>query len=164
MMQSFARSLSSSKFCSRGKIYAPLSNNKELKKLIDYRSWNVSEAIPDPNTIEEEITPELVQKLLKQSGISHNLSQQAFKKLEDSLRTQVGFIDELYEPGMSHGERCANNSSLFRVLASDHQPTEPLTLKDLLAEVEQVKKQVDPEKGEQGFNHEVFRNTIKFGI
>lgn len=158
-----SRHLATSRTVSRGKIYSKINSHEDLEKLINTPSWNVSEAIPNPDTIEEDITPELVLKLLKQSGLPHNVSPDLFEKIQDALRTQVGFIDELYDPGMSHGERRANNNRMFRLLASDHQAPEPLTLKHLLKQVEQVKKQVDPEKGETGFNHEAFRNTIKFG-
>lgn len=158
-----ARNLSTSSRLLRGNIFPALESPKDLGKFIYTPSWNVSDVLPDPDSIEEDITPELVLKLLKQSGLPHNVSDDVFKKIEHALRTQVGFIDELYDPGMSHGERCANNNKMFRLLASDHQTPEPLDLKRLLKLVELVKKQVDPEKGETGFNHEAFRNTIKFG-
>ncbi|KAF3989902.1 hypothetical protein FT663_02472 [Candidozyma haemuli var. vulneris] len=157
------RQLTTSSRLLKGKIYPKIEDCEDLDKLINSASWNVSDAIPNPDNIEEDITPELVSKLLKQSGLPHNISEDLYKQLEHALRTQVGFIDELYDPGMSHGERRANNSRMFRLLASDHQPPEPLNLKALLKQVEQVKKQVDPEKGETGFDHEKFRNTIKFG-
>lgn len=163
LRRSILRAVPTFRSYSKGKIYPKLNNAEELDKLMNTPSWNVSDAIPDPDSIEEDITPETVQKLLKQSGLPHAFSDELFGKLEYALRTQIGFIDELYEPGMSHGERCANNNRMFRLLASDHQPPEPLTLKDLLAKVDQVTKQVDPEKGEEGINYEAFRNTIKFG-
>lgn len=54
--------------------------------------------------------------------------------------------------------RSRGNDIQFRLVASDHLPTKPITLSDLLSSIDQLSSQVDSEKGEFGFDLSTLRS------
>lgn len=101
--------------------------------------------IPDPTNVEEDITPRLVEKLLQQSGLDHNVTAEKYDELAKSLRTQIGFINNLYSEHEHHGDKKENNSEVFRLLAADHHPSDPLTLLQLLEQVQRMETETAEE-------------------
>lgn len=158
MLRSTVRRFSSTVPRRAGKIGKKFENAAEIKEFLSRPSWKVHDMIPDPDKVKEEITPRLVEKLLKQSGLDHNISQEEYQKLEKSLRTQIGFINHLYNESEDHGEQKESNSEVFRLLASDHHPPEPLTLSKLMEQVESLQSKDIPEEKVPG----EFNKLIKF--
>ncbi|CCG24386.1 hypothetical protein CORT_0F01590 [Candida orthopsilosis Co 90-125] len=58
----------------------------------------------------------------------------------------------------SASTRSRGNDIQFRLVASDHLPTKPMTLSDLLSSIDQLSGQVDSEKGEFGFDLSTLRS------
>lgn len=97
--------------------------------------------------------------MLKLSGLNTDISEHEESQWIKALNTQVAFIDHLVEDESEHKPQ-ANGSEIFRLIASDHNPPKPLTLKKLLEDVANVESEIDPKKGEFGFDTSGLRTVV----
>lgn len=149
----FKRLLSTSRPSLKGKIQPALNTPAELAEFLASPTWSVHDVVPEAQST--NIDARVVRKMLKLSGLSTDISPEEEQKWIDALNTQVGFINHLRE-GENGLEPTENGAEMFRLLASDYAPAEPLTLETLRAQVDAVEKDVDAEKGELGFDFAQF--------
>lgn len=98
--------------------------------------------------------------MLKLSGLDTNISEAEEQQWIDALNTQIAFLNHLDDNAATSGPS-ANGSEVFRLLASDHHPPEPLTLEMLKKQVESVNEAVDPAKGENGFDTQFLNTAVE---
>lgn len=147
------RLFSTSTLVRAGKILRQLKTSEEVADFLHKSTWSVHDVLPKANT--NTVDSRVVRKMLKLSGLSSDISLEEEQRWVDALNTHIGFINHL----RSDGNAKVENAKVFRLLASDFSPPEPLTLANLLEQVEQMGKEVDPEKGEDGFDFAAHTRT-----
>lgn len=150
------RRLGSTTALYKGSVFPKLLSSAEISELVHKSTWSVQDVIPK-NT-EAEVDPKVVKKMLKMSGFDTNISAEEERKWTRALQTQIGFINHLYESNEITDKKTENSAEMFRLIASDHNPPEPLTLDALLQEVENLR--ASNEKGENGFDRTHLRNDV----
>lgn len=152
------RGFCTTSICRKGKILPALKNATEIGSYLRKPSWNVLDMIPSADHTSQEINKETVQSMLQISGLEWQISEKEMSRWIKTLNTHVAFINHVND---SVGEiEEESESSVFRLLASDHQPPEPLTLQKLLQQVEEVEKHVSDERGERGFDTSRLRTSF----
>lgn len=155
----FKVKLAKAMFKPRRRFSPNLDSYSELEEFLNTPTWKVRDVIPAIPEESQEIDSSVVQKMLKMSGFDTNILKEDEQKLMTALKTQIAFIDHLYEPGEDKGGKSENSAEIFRLLSSDHHPPTPLTLKELLKQVEELEERVCEERGENGFEGNI-RTTI----
>ncbi|KAK6457211.1 uncharacterized protein RJT20DRAFT_37888 [Scheffersomyces xylosifermentans] len=133
------------------RVGSVLQSESDIRNVLNAPSWTVKELIQDNQQAMEEIHVDsgTIRKMLKLSGLETNVTPEQEKKLVQALKSQMVFIQHLYRDNdTDRKDKEENNDSHFRLIASDHKPGEPLTLKSLMEQIKELPQQVDPEKGE----------------
>lgn len=156
MALSTARTRHSNLLCLSSRLYLarigpPLKNRKEIDDFLNNRLWSLHELLETPGK-DSQIAPEIVDKMRKLSGLGTIANEDEREKLTKVLDTQMRFIEHLYSE-TDHGKLAAtkpqkSNDNVFRLIADDFRPSEPLGLSDILQQIENLPNEVDPEKGE----------------
>lgn len=132
-------------------------DNVELSTLLQKSTWKMESLLENQKRIPEISRPVLL-KLLKLSGIETTLTKERELFFLQSLKSQMGFIDHLYEETeLRNDDEPVNN---FRLIASDHQKVNPLNLESLKRQINEL--QASDVKGETG-NWNVVENSNKNG-
>ncbi|CAH2353008.1 glutamyl-tRNA(Gln) amidotransferase subunit F, mitochondrial [[Candida] railenensis] len=119
---------------------------EEVKALLKSTHWSIESLTASNQTGTDAIKPKTLSKMLKLSGFQESVSKEREQVLINSLRTQMGFINHLYDNQSDALAQTDEPLHSFRLLVSDHQPGSPLTLNDIK---DQIKNQVpDSTKGE----------------
>lgn len=134
----------------QGKLLPKFKSPQELAAYLGNPTWRVHDVVPDTSVKSARINSRVVHKMLKLSGLDTNISKEQEEQWIAALNTQVALIDHLDDKS-AHIPH-AMGPDVFRLLASDHHPPEPLTLARLMEQVENIDQHVDAEKGEQGFD------------
>lgn len=113
--------------------------------------------MPD-STTNSTIDARVVRKMLKLSGLNTDISKEEEDRWIAALNAQVALINHLDDNYQA--EPRAEGSEVFRLLVSDHIPPPPITYEKLLEEVENVNREVDAAKGEEGFDTSGFRTVV----
>lgn len=154
-----ARNFSSTSKHLQGKLLPPIISRDQLSKFIRNPSWRVHDVIPSTSSTTKRVDSRVVRKMLKLSGLNTDISEHEESQWIRALNTQVAFIDHLVEDESEHKPQ-ANGSEIFRLIASDHNPPPPLTLTKLLEDVANVENEIDPKKGEFGFDTAGLRTVV----
>lgn len=117
--------------------------------------------IPSANHSTHEASVETCKNMLKISGLKSEISDEDMARWVKALNRHVAFINHVNDSANEIEDE--SETSVFRLLASDHQPPQPLTLKELLRQVEEVEKHVSDERGERGFDTSCLRTSIERG-
>lgn len=150
------RRLSISTRCLKGTVSPPIRTPQELRAFLNSPTWRVHDLVPE---VKDAPVGAKVDKILRMSGFPTNVSEEARGRIEDALRTQIAFIEDLYDDNEVHPPTC-DNASVFRLLASDHHPPQPLTLAALEQQVTEIGERVSSERGELGFDTLLLRHKI----
>lgn len=119
---------------------------EEVEALLKSTHWSIESLTASNQPGTDAIKPKTLSKLLKLSGFQDSISKKREQTLIGSLKTQMGFINHLYDNPSDTADQTDEPLHSFRLLVSDHQPGNPLTLNDIK---EQIKNQVpDSAKGE----------------
>lgn len=151
------RALSSSARILKGQVFPKFSSREELASFLRKPTWRVHDVIPD-STTNSTIDARVVRKMLKLSGLNTDISKEQEDQWISALNAQVTLINHLDDN--CQAEPHAEGSEVFRLLASDHIPPPPITYEKLLEEVENVTREVDAAKGEEGFDTSEFRTVV----
>ncbi|CCE87301.1 Piso0_005849 [Millerozyma farinosa CBS 7064] len=135
------------------KVGRTLASEKDLKSYLEKSTWKVADLVThkqsDLNKI--NIDDNVIEKTLKCSGLEASSADPNSKqKLISSLKAQMCFVQHLYEdsePSRSKDEN--KNNTIFRLIASDHKPEDPLTLEKLISDIEKLQSSVNASKGEE---------------
>ncbi|KAM9895350.1 hypothetical protein OXX80_012114 [Metschnikowia pulcherrima] len=116
------------------KVFAPFADGKALETFLKSPKGKVHDVIPGPTSV---VDSKVVRKMLKLSGLDSDISAETEQKWIKALNTQIGFINQLSASNdESHGTESAT-AEVFRLIASDHQPSKSLGLKELMQQVEE---------------------------
>ncbi|OBA23631.1 hypothetical protein METBIDRAFT_38133 [Metschnikowia bicuspidata var. bicuspidata NRRL YB-4993] len=137
------RSLFTSAGALQGKVYPKLQNVSELVGFLNKSNENVHDLVPGPTSV---VDSKIVRKMLRLSGLESDISAETEQKWIQALNTQIGFINHL-QPSGSHADTSENmNGAIFRLISSDHQPSEALGLEQLMEQVRANQLQSSGEK------------------
>lgn len=128
----------------------------QLTQYIKQSTWSIKPLITPGS--KNEVPEEVIKKVVQLSGLSSD-NNQVIDLFKDSLNIQLAFINSLYE-GENNIIRDKTNNHLFRLIKSDHDESNMLTLTDIQQQIELLDTQVSEEKGEVGFSKNDFF-TIK---
>ncbi|SGZ58636.1 CIC11C00000005320 [Sungouiella intermedia] len=157
MMKLPIRNFASSTRYWKGTIFPKFSSHDELAAFLRKPTWRVRDVIPVTSN-NSTVDARVVRKMLKLSGLNTDITKEQEDQWIVALNKQVAFINHLDDSCQT--EPGSNGSEVFRLIASDHNPPEPLTLKKLLQEVEKVDQEMDVTKGEEGFSTSEFRTVV----
>lgn len=133
------------------RFISTLQTKQEIENFVNNSTWSVKELIQQNDELMKDIQidSKTIRKMLKLSGLRLlDLTQEREQELISSLKSQMVFINHLYKNEGERKERYSSNDSIFRLIASDHIPEEPLSLDKLLKQIEDLPNTIDPEKGE----------------
>ena len=127
-----------------------LKTTEEIRNFLAESTWSINELLKLPTgSSQPEVSPEIVKKMLKLSGLNDLKDDQSVTK---ALNLQMMFINHLYDNDhetVTPSPKRNENNGIFRLLASDHLPQRPLELNNLLKQINEIKP--DPSKGEVDF-------------
>ncbi|CAI5759024.1 unnamed protein product [Candida verbasci] len=124
------------------RLLRQIKTKEDIDKLLNNPTWSVKELSSSKQNSNSEITHKTVAKMIKLSGFNDEVTPELTK----SLNLQMNFIEKLYDGEEEEVHKHSNNDSIFRLIASDHIPDKPLTLKQLQEEIKNLKP--SKEKGE----------------
>ncbi|CUM68191.1 uncharacterized protein PRCAT00005910001 [Priceomyces carsonii] len=135
-----------------GTIGKVLNSKKEIAEVLNNSTFNLQEVFSNNNN-DVKIDTKILNKVLKHSGLK------TFNKEEEldyirALESQLKFIKFLYDDDKEFDRKENSNESVFRLLHSDHQPT-LCSLELVLADIRELHKQRDDEKGETDFTFSI---------
>ncbi|EEQ38992.1 hypothetical protein FOB63_004721 [Clavispora lusitaniae] len=154
----FLRQFSTSPALLKGKVLPELKNAQEISQFLRKSTWNVHDLIPSKEHITNEVDSRVVRKMLRLSGLDENLPEPELNRWAEMLNTHVAFINHVSD--LHSSTKGEIGSSVFRLLASDHKPESPLTLKELLRQVDEISDHVSDQRGERGFDTSELRTRI----
>ncbi|ODV68056.1 hypothetical protein HYPBUDRAFT_5871 [Hyphopichia burtonii NRRL Y-1933] len=129
-----------------------LKTEREINEYLNKSTWAVKDLISDPND-RIQISDKTMDKIVRLSGLTNDVSSVEREKLASALGQQMGFVKHLYDNDTSNMDSTEEaNDRLFRLIASDHILQKPVSLQDLLEEIESLPGKVDKEKGEIDFD------------
>lgn len=132
----------------------------QLKQLMATPTWSVAELIDVQQDSNEEIDSQTIDKVIKLAALNtHLLSESQKQVISDGLNAHMAFAKHLYDASAEVSTKEESNDFHFRLLESDHKPTEPLTLKTLRKQIEALEP--GAHKGEIGFKADKPFFTIK---
>lgn len=148
------RNLYTSARALQAKVLPRIENAEQLAKFLQTSNGNVHDLIPGPTSV---VDSKIVRKMLRLSGLESDISPETEQKWIKALNTQIGFINQLQGQDKEHISQNLK-PEVFRLIASDHQPSKPLGLTELLHQVEQNQKQTC-EEGFKDFNNFINSNV-----
>lgn len=130
-----------------------LKDSQEIRAALSQPSWSLRDLLEQAKVKfdKTEVSDEKVLKTLALSGFRTNIPPEKFNLIKDALKQQMVLVNHIYNENHVICPE-SSNDSVFRLIASDHQHQKPLSLKQLLAQIDDLPNQIDPEKGENGFN------------
>lgn len=142
--------VSTRRFQTLSKIGSTLKTKEDIRNALNLPVWSLKELISsnEKDMKSVEVSAKTINKVLKLSAFDTNITAEQEKSLVSALSAQMVFIKHLYENDEKSDSVVEENDTHFRLIASDHNPGEPLTLKQLLAQIEELPEKVDPAKGE----------------
>ncbi|CCE86193.1 Piso0_005849 [Millerozyma farinosa CBS 7064] len=135
------------------KVGQTLASEKDLKSYLEKSMWKVADLVSHKQSDLDKIKidDKVIEKTLKCSGLEASQSDpNGKKKLISSLKAQMCFVQHLYEDSEPSKMKDENkNNTIFRLIASDHKPQDPLTLEKLMSDIEKLQYSVNASKGEE---------------
>lgn len=127
-----------------------LENEADIRKALNNPTWSVNELLEEEDY---EISPSTINKIMKLSGLNSSLTEENKTVLSKALQHQMVIIRRLYDEDEKEIKAPhSGNEKVFRLIESDHNPTDALTLKKLLHDIEKLPESVDVAKGEKDFD------------
>lgn len=132
------------------RVFKNLRTSEEIRSFLAESTWSISELLQPPTgSSQTEVSPEIVKKMLKLSGLNDLKHDKSVTK---ALNLQMMLINHLYDneqDTVTPSRERNDNNGIFRLLASDHLPQQPWDLDDLLKQINELKP--DSSKGEVDF-------------
>lgn len=127
-----------------------LKNEADIRRALNNPTWSVNELLEEEDY---EISPGTINKIIKLSGLKNHLTEENKTVLSKALQHQMVILRRLYdEDGHDIKATSGGNEKVFRLIESDHNPTDVLTLEKLLEDIEKLPESVDAAKGERDFD------------
>lgn len=135
------------------KVGQTLTSEKDLKSYLGKSTWKVAGLVTHKQSDLDKINidDKVIEKTLKCSGLEAvQLDPESKQKLILSLKAQMCFVQHLYEDSEPPKMKDANkNNTIFRLIASDHKPENPLTLEKLMSDIDKLQASAKALKGEE---------------
>ncbi|CAN3353400.1 glutamyl-tRNA(Gln) amidotransferase subunit F, mitochondrial [Diutina catenulata] len=123
----------------------------EITEFLAKPKWSVTEAITAGKSAIPPISDTTITKLITLSGLPpYAPNTLPFKEIKEALTSQMAFIAQLYQGPHDAAECHGSNDGVFRLIASDFNKENQLTLASLKKCIDEVKP--SSMKGELGFD------------